>query len=213
MRLDDLMNELFYARLQLSREELKQRISNALRQMNYSDRAINAVCVKVNPFDTEPEIEIEEIFYEEFAVRALRPQGFTHPVGGELILKSCSARAALLDINRAMTQNSSEEVAIWTNANDEVIAIDGAPAIAVFDDEIRFSNSGSGVEFDLAYEAMLNAPQNVTRAPIHTSDLSQAKEVMGIDHRGIVLLNSYDEHYYMDLTALRIAAEVAEREG
>lgn len=212
LRLDALMNELFFAHLSISREELRKRICSELQSRGYSPRAINAVCVKIEPFRAEPTIEIEEIFYERFALRAIRPKGFIYRVGGDLILEKSSAREALLELNRSMARATDDSVAIWENEKGEIVAIDGASVIAVFDDEIRFSTSGNGVEFDLAFNAMVESVPNVTRGPIFEADLTQAKEILAIDHRGIAVLESFDDHYYMDITAIRIAEKVAEAE-
>ena len=212
LHLDALMNKLFYTHLNFSRKELRDRICHALQMRNYSPTAINAIYVKVAPYATEPEIEIEEIFYESFSLRALRPQGYICPVGCDLIMENSSAREALIDLNRTMAQITQDDVAIWVNSKDEIIAIDGASVIAVFDDEVRFSSHGSGVMYNVAYKAMLESEERVTCAPIYTSELSLAKEIMCIDHRGIMVLESFDDHFYIDIVASKIAKRVNESE-
>lgn len=212
LHLDKLMNKHFYTHLNFSREELRRRICHELQKGNYSPTAINAVYVRVSPYTTEPEIEIEEIYYETFSIRALRPQGYVCPVGSDLILENNSVREALIDLNRTMAQITQDDVAIWVNRKDEIVAIDGASVIAVFEDEIRFSSSGNGVKFNLAYNAMMECEEDVTRGPIYTSELSRAKEIMSIDHRGIMVLESFDDHFYIDIVAGKIAAKVNEAE-
>ena len=213
LRLDAVMNRLFYTHLNISREELRSRIRRELQSRNYVSSAINAVCVKIDPLDSNIYIDIEEIYYEAFSVRAIRPGGYICNMGGELIMERTSARDALIDINRTMAQITDGDAAIWTDSEGTIQAIDGASVIAVFEDEIRFAASGNGVEFDLAYNAMLETPYTVTRGTLSIDELSYAKEVMGIDHRGIVVLESFNGHYYIDLTAIKIALRVAEVEG
>ena len=212
LHLDELMNKLFYTHLSFSREELRHLIRHELQMRNYSPSAINAIYVKVTPYTKEPKIEIEEIFYESFAIRALRPRGYICPVGCDLIMENSSAREALIDLNRTMAQITQDDVAIWVNSQEEIVAIDGASVIAVFDDEVRFSSSGNGVKFNVAYNSMLNSGERVTCAPIYTSELSQAKEILGIDHRGIMVLESFDDHFYIDIVASKIAMKVDEAE-
>jgi hypothetical protein len=194
------------------REMLRQRIVEQLKREGYYSTATNAVCVKIPPHGNEPIIDIEEIFYNDFALRAVRPQGYTQSASGELILQNTSARMALIEFNRMESQAADEGVAIWVNDQKEVLAIDGAAAVAVFDNEIRFSNFGNSVEFEVVYDKLSSVRKNVTRGSIFEEDLKQAKEVLGIDYRGIVALESFSSHHYMDITAEKIISLVNEAE-
>jgi hypothetical protein len=93
-----------------------------------------------------------------------------------------------------------------------VLAIDGAAVIAVFDDEIRFSRLGGGVEFEIAYNAASNIRKNVTKEEILLSDLTSAKELLCIDHRGITAIEAYESHHFMDITASKLAAAITAKE-
>ncbi len=211
-RLEELSRSILMLPLPISQEELRKSIVARLKQEGYTSSATNAVCVRINPQSSTPEIIIEEIMYDCFALRAIRPQGYAFGMRGEVILQNTSVRQALLEFNRTLSQINDEGVAVWINEQEEVVAIDGASVIAVFEDEIRFSTRGSGVEAELAYKALSDATDNVTRGSIFVADLAKAKEVLGIDHRGIVALEKFGERRYMDITAEKIAACVDEAE-
>ena len=101
---------------------------------------------------------------------------------------------------------------LWVDELNEVVAIDGSSVIAVFDDDIRFSRLGSGVEFDLAYNAVKEMKRNLSKDKILLEELKQAKELLYIDYRGISAVKSFDDTVYMDITATKIAGKIAERE-
>lgn len=212
-RLEALSQQLFHRPLALSRNKLKELIAATLRAERHSARTMNVACVHS---DENGAISVEgvEMIYNSFSLRALRPQGFICRLSGELLTSNTTAKEALLNINRAMAQINDDGVAIWVNEQNELLAIDGAPIIAVFDDEIRFSVYGSGVERDLALKNIdkLNRNINITTSAILLSELPAAKEILYIDHRGITALNGFEEHRYMDITAEKIANIVAENE-
>lgn len=101
---------------------------------------------------------------------------------------------------------------MWTTEQNEVVAIDGASVVAVFDDEILFSECGRGVEFELLYGVATKQYRRVTKAPLMLSDLKRAKELLFVDCRGITAIDSWDNHYYMDLTATLLASQIAKGE-
>lgn len=193
----------------ITREKVRAQIAEKLKKAGYAPTATNAVCVIVPAF-SEPKIEIEEIFYDSFALRALHHQGFRYNVSNGLVSGNTSVRMAILNFNRLKAQIADEGVAVWINEKREVLAVDGASVIAVFEDEIRFSSHGNGVEFEMAYEKVSAARKNVTRGTIYEEDLLRAKEILGIDYRGIVALYSFEEHRYMDIIAEKIAEIMSE---
>ena len=211
-RLEELSRSVFMLPLATSREEMKRMITSKLKSAGYTSTATNAVCVKIDPLSDSPHIEIEEIMYDTFALRAIRPQGVPFSVGQNTISENTSAREALIEFNRTTSHVTDEGVAVWINEDDEVVAIDGASVIAVFEDEIRFSGRCLGFESELAYQILSEKANNVTRGTIHRSEVATAKELLGIDHRGILALDRFDSCYYMDITAEKIAALVAEVE-
>ena len=111
-------------------------------------------------------------------------------------------------MNRTMGQIADEGVALWANELGELLAIDGSPVIAVFDDEIRFSRMGSGVEFDLAYNAVCKMGRNASKHEIRLEELAEAKELLYIDHRGISAVANYGTTVYMDIIAAKIADNI-----
>ena len=197
----------------LSRKELLEDIRTALKRKGYSGDAVNAVCLKYDLSTAKTTIDIEEIFYKTFSVRAMRPKGEFLYTDGKPLVEQTSVRRAMCEYNRLMAQKSGDYVALWINSEGELYALDGASVVVVFDDEIRFSSLGSGVEFELAYKAMAKRSVKVSKGPITVEELAGAKEVLGIDHRGIVALEAIDSHYYMDVTARIIADEVAALEA
>ena len=205
--------QIFPIEDRLPREVLRQHIVEKLKRAGYAPTATNAICVKIPPFGKEPEIEVEEIFYNDFALRAVHPQGHILYVNGEFITHNTSARMAHIDFERTISQDADEGVAIWVNDKKEVIAIDGAAAVAVFDNEIRFSNFGNSVEFEVVYDKLSSVRKNVTRGSIYEADLTRAKEVLGIDYRGIVAIESFDMVSYTDITAEKIASIVNSAEA
>lgn len=205
--------QIFPIEERLPREMLRQRIVEQLRRAGYASTATNAICVKIPPFGKEPEIEVEEIFYNDFALRAVHPQGHILYVNGELITHNTSARMAHIDFERTISQDADDGVAIWVNDKKEVIAIDGADVVAVFDDKIIFSSHSNSIECEMVYERVAATRRNVLRGSLFEEDLKQAKEVLGIDYRGIVALKSFSSHHYMNITAEKIASIVNSAEA
>ncbi|MBO4936486.1 MAG: hypothetical protein J6C94_06910 [Alistipes sp.] len=210
-RMTALSEELFCAPFDCSSEKLAERIGEALRMGGCSPRTENAVCVR--RYDSgEIVVEAVEMIYNSFSLRALRPEGYICRVSGELLTKNTSAKEAMLELNRTTAQIADKGVAIWTNDSGEVVAIDGAAVIAVFEDEIRFSQCGSGVEFELARKELKSRSRKVTTAPIQIEELPKIKELLGIDYRGVTAIEGYGAHHYMDITAEKIAHLVATAE-
>ena len=211
-RLEELADSLFSNGTNLDKEVLCNRIAEALLNYGYSSNTTNAVCLIYHDNGCI-EVETIEHLYNTFSLRALRPQGFIVQVSGELIVQNTSAKMALLELNHATAQIADMGVPIWVNDSGEVIAIDGSPVVAVFDNEIRFSQSGESVEFELAYSATKSIKRAVTKGAIMIEELSSAKELLAIDYRGITAITCYGEHLYMDITAERIAKRMASIEG
>ena len=119
----------------------------------------------------------------------------------------------MLELNRTMGQVADEGVALWADEQGEVLAIDGSPVVAVFEDEIRFSRVGSGVEFDLAYNALSKGRRKVCKGAIRVEELHEAKELLAIGYEGVTAISHYDGKIYMDILAEKIASMVAEEEN
>ncbi len=209
-RLEELSRALFLAPLAIGREELRKAIAEKLRSGGYSKSATNAVNIKCHD-NGAIEIECVEMLYNHFSLRALAPQGFLTRVSGELIMQNTSAKVALLELNHATAQIANEGVPVWVNELGEVIAIEGAPIIAVFENEIRFSEHCQNVESTLALKATKLSHRNITQGIVYLSELQQAKEILYIDYRGITALSEWNGHRYMDISAERIARTVAEQ--
>jgi branched-subunit amino acid aminotransferase/4-amino-4-deoxychorismate lyase len=206
-RLDALARKLFFAPLAIEREALQRMIAECLRGANCSQHTINAVYVRYTS-NKEVEVECVDTLYDEFSLRALRPHLFVCRVSGELLTDNTSAKEALLELNRTIALASEQGVALWVNEQDEVLAIDGAAVVAVFDDEVRFSRMGSGVEFDLAYNAVCKMGRNASKQEIRLEELAEAKELLYIDHRGISAVANYGATVYMDIIAAKIADNI-----
>lgn len=212
MRLDALSRKLLFCPLSITQEELRKRISEKLCADGFSPNTKNAVCVRYFSDDTLL-IEGVEIWYNSFSLRALRPECHICRLSGELLTLNTSAKDSILEFNRSTAHLSNNGVAIWADEQGEVISIDGAPAIAIFEGEVRFSRLGTGVEFDLAYIAAKKIRRNVTKGEIMVDELRNAKELLYIDYRGITALEGFEQHRYMDITAEKIASEIAENES
>lgn len=212
VRLDLLSHRHFLSPFGLDGKALAGEIGKALRQGGYSERRTNAVKV-LRYIDGRVEIECVEMLYDNFSLRAVRPQGYFRHLAGDVVVEQTSVKDAALAFDHATAEISDEGVAIWMSDMGEVKAIDGALVVAVFEDEIRFSHSGSSVEFELAYRAVQGGKRSVVRAEISHEDMLRAKEVFYIDYRGVTALLSCNGHFYMDIVAERTARQMAEAEG
>ena len=210
-RLDALSRRLFLAPIGISPEALRQDIAKALQQGGCSPRTANVVYVRCDN-DGNVSVESVELLYNKFSLRALHPQGYICRASGELLLENSSAKESLVELNRAIAQISDEGVAIWIDEQGELLAIDGAPVVAVFEDEIRFSRMGDGVEFDIAYSVAADIKRTTIKGAIMADELRNAKELFCVDYRGVTALHSFDSHRYMDIIAEKIAARVADVE-
>lgn len=197
--------------LNISREELQRAIEEALRKERFSPTVMNAVEVRYFN-DGELDVEPREILYNDFSLRAIHPSAYLCRVSGDIILGNTSAKMALIEFNRSTAQSTERSVAMWVDDNDEVLAIDGAPVIALFEDEVRFSRKGDGVEFDLAYDVISKMRGDVSRGAIYIEDLSEVKELLFIGYEGVSAVKSYTSIPYMDISAEMIAAKIAEME-
>lgn len=211
-RLDALARGYFFAPLKISLQELYQAIIEALRGGQFSPSMMNVVYVQYCA-DGSVEVRAEWTIYNSFSLRALHPQSYLCRVSGELITNNTSVRASHVEFHQTTALATNRGVAIWATEQDEVVAIDGAPVIAVFEDEVRFLESGSGVEFELAYQVATKLKHNVVRGVVKVEDLPRAKELLYVDYRGVTALQQlYDSTLYMDITAEKIAARIAEME-
>lgn len=214
-RLEEAARQLLSLSWHIDCKELRERIATALREGGCSSLVANAVKVSFNS-DAEVDITAEELLYNQFSIRALRPRicGIEVVANGSSLLKNCSAKDALLELHRAknLRHDNPNNSTIWITEQDEVVAIDGAPLIAVFEDETTFSEQGNSVEFELAFNAALTKNLNPRRGKILLSELIRAKELLAIDHRGITAIESWRDHYYMDITASLIATQIAKNE-
>ena len=127
-------------------------------------------------------------------------------------MRNTSAKESLLEIERSRAVATDRSVAMWRSEEGEIVAIDGAPVVAVFDDEIRFSRAGEGVEFDIAFGVAEIGHRRVTRGAIMEADLLSAKEVFTVDYRGITSVSSFASRAYMDIVAEKLARQVADTE-
>lgn len=198
--------------LKLSREELKEAISKALHKGRFSPTMMNVV--ELRYYDSGAlEVEAKEIIYKKFSLRALHPQAYLCRVSGDILLDNTSAKAALVELNRTTAQASELGVALWADEHGEVLAIDGAPVIAIFEDEIRFSQKGDGVEFEHAFEVVTNMGRNATRGAINLEELREVKELLFIGHEGLSALHCFESYVFMDIAAEKIASKIAEAEA
>ena len=211
-RLKELTEKYFSATPIASQEEVQKAIVQALQERRCSTSAMNYVCIRSFD-DSTIEVDADWMMYDRFSLRAIHPQVYLCPVSGDILTDNTSAKRALVSFNKDSALIDERGVAVWVSEQNEVLAIDGSPVIAVFDDEIRFSDKGKGVEFDLAYEALSSSNSRVTKGAIVVDELLKAKELLFIDHRGVTAVMQWlDKVSYIDLTAERIASLIAEKE-
>ena len=208
--LKELAQRMLHTPLKVDRNSLKAEIAETLRRNRYSERVTNSVkvCFDANEITIT---SIEEVLYNDFAVRAIRPTigDIERVAKGSSLLENCSAKEAMREwhYTRNLQLDYPNSLTIWATNEDEVVAIDGSPVIAVFEGEIRFAEGCSGVEFDLAYE-VASRGRNARRASLMLSELAQAKELLFVDHRGITAIESWGERLYMDITASHLASMI-----
>ena len=211
MHLDTLSRKIFGTPLSVGAEVLREAVAEEVQRSGLSSLMENAVEVRISE-EGELEVEAIELIYNNFSLRALHPEGAIHNLSGELITENTSAKKAIVELLDSTARHSNKKSSIWVNDNEEVIAIDGAPAVVVFDDEIRFSRIGEGVEFELAKRVTSLHNRKITTAEIRLDDIYRAKELFSIDYRGILALEKVGNHLYMDIVAEKIAGQVARSE-
>lgn len=209
-RLDALARKHLLRPFSVERDELCRLIGEKLRSGHFSAKNNNAVYVRYDS-NGVAEVECVDTLYNEFSLRALRPRLFVCRLSGELLTDNTSAKEALLELNRTVALTSEQGVALWANEQGEVLAIDGADVIAIFEDEIRFSSTES-VEAALAYDVTKSIGRKVSKEPILLDEIAQAKELLFIDYRGITAIEAIDTHYLMDITASKLATKIVEKE-
>jgi branched-subunit amino acid aminotransferase/4-amino-4-deoxychorismate lyase len=211
-RLEELATTYFSEPLKASPQELQRAIAESLQHEKCSTTTMNVVYVQYFS-DGTIKVKSDWSIYNSFSLRALRPHSYLRRVSGTIITDNTSAKESIVEFDRDSALIADKGVAIWANERDEVIAIDGAPVVAVFEEEIRFSQTGKGVEFDLAYEIVSSNKHNVSKGVITLEELPKAKEILFIDHRGVTAVQLlYDLTIYMDITAEKIASQIAEAE-
>ena len=218
--LDALAITYFASPLKISQQELKTAIKEQLRKDKLLPTTMNVVCIKYFA-DGTFDIETNYMIYDSFSLRVLHPQAHLYRLSGDILLDNTSAKETLLEFNRTSLHAlySNNDVAIWADEHDEVIAIDGSSVVAVFEDEVRFSRKGRGVEFDLAYDLLSATREGVTKGEIRVEELPKAKELLYINHEGVAAVQLYESdtkpgkcHIYMDILAEKIANKIAEAE-
>ena len=207
-----LSEQIFGSRIFLGWEELMVKIATVIDSERLSQHAIHAVELRLYP-SGETEIVTEKAFYlEPFPLRAIRPVAKPYRVTSDLLLAPTSARDALLDLCKSESALPSESIAMWIDHNNEITAIDGASVVAVTDDEVIFSQHGRGIEFDLAKSAMEKTSHHVVQGAIPYDNVRRYKEILYIDHRGVVALGSIEGHQLSNIIAERIVQEVKKLE-
>ena len=212
-RLEALSAKYFTEPISFPPQYVRESIISDAKRRHLSSTGMN--CALVMLFhDGAIHIQTEWMMYDRFSLRALHPNCYPVCISGEIILDNTSVKEQLLGFQYVCTsEDNKNDVAIWHNEQGEVLAIDGAPVVAVFEDEIIFSNYGQSVEFDLAYELLSKERSNVSKGVIKLEELPSAKELLFIDHRGVTAVNRlYDSTIYMDITADKIASLIAEEE-
>lgn len=217
-RLDALSCIYFGNPINISQAELRNAIVAEFRKSRFSESLINLAFVKCLP-EGQVEVKVSGIIYNEFSLRAIRPHAYICRIGGRMLTDNTSAKEGVMEFNQNTTDISNGGVALWVTEQEEVVAIDGASVIGVFDDEICFSQSGQGVEFDLAYTAAKGMKRNVTKRAIMLDELPKMKELLYIDYRGITAVQLYYPYpqldkasIYMDITAERLAKQISKIE-
>lgn len=197
--------------LTIGEEELRRRIESTLRFAGCASDHINAVQVRCYA-DGDVQVEAVEMLYDGFALRAMRPYAYLTGLAGETLLKDSSAKEAMVALNRAMGEAVDQGVAIWVDSDGEVVAIDGGAVVAVFDDEVRFSSAGEGVEFEYAYSVVKDERRRITRSAIKVEDLERATELLLLDYRGITAVSLCNERLYFDIYAEKMARQLSDSE-
>lgn len=205
--------QIFGAAIQLDEEELKLKIAEYILTERLSQHATHAIEVRLY---ANKEVEVvgqETLYLEPFPLRAIRPVATPHYITSDLALAPTSARDALLDICRTQSKLPSESIAMWIDHNNEITAIDGSPVVAVTNKEVIISRLGRSVEIELVERALSKTLHRTRRDAILYDNIEQYKELLYIDHRGIVALASIEGRPLSNIVAERIAKEVKKLEN
>ena len=210
--IEALAEQIFHRQITLNIDEVRSKIAAAITRERLSQHAIHAVELRLYP-SGEIEAVTESAFYlEAFPLRAIRPVATPYRITSDLLLAPTSARDALLDICKSESALPSESISMWIDHNNEITAIDGASVVAVTQDEVIFSQLGKGVEFELALRAIEKTSHRVVRGEILYNNAHDYKELLYIDHRGVVALDSIEGRQLSNIVAERIVQEVKKLE-
>lgn len=187
---------------------LNAQIRAALLNEGFSKGGTHAVEVRLYSCGDILVTPLESLYLESFPLRAIRPSATPQHLTGELLLAPTSAKEAMLAICHTAKLLPSQDIPMWIDHNNEITAIDGAPVIAVMENEIILSHLGDSVEFELAEQALANTTHPMRRGFISCNELPLVKELLYIDHRGITALNDIEGRQLSNIVAERIAKEV-----
>lgn len=212
-RLEALCAKYFTEPISFPSQYVRESIIADMEKRHRSTSGMNCALIRLF-HDGAIHFQSEWTMYDKFSLRALRPNCYPICVSGEVLTDNTSVKELLIGFHHVCSdENHKNDVAIWHNEQGEVLAIDGAAAIAVFEEDIIFSNYGQGVEFDLAFELLTKSRNDVSKGVIKLEDLPKAKELLFIDHRGVTAVQRLDDStIYMDITAEKIASLIAEAE-
>ena len=212
-RLEGWSERIFGDRIDLDEGSMADRIRESLLDEHLSMSGTHAVEVRLYPAGNIEVRPLDNIYLEPFPLRAIRPTTTVKHLAGDMLLAPTSAKEALLDICRIGKGLPSQNIPMWLNPHNEIIAIDGAAVVAVTDDEILLSQAGYDIEFELAEIVLAKTRHKIRRAAISYDDIDLFKEIVYIDYRGVAALESIGERPLGNIVAERIAKEVQKLEN
>ena len=205
--------KIFDVEITLNASAIERQISEKLIAERMSPNTTHAVELRLYPSQEVDVVVKKTLYLEPFPLRAIRPIATPHRLSGNLMFAPTSARKALLDICQTSAKLPSESISMWIDNFNEIVTIDGASVVAVTDEEIIFSHLGEGAEFELAEQAMSKTSHSVRRGAILYDDICLFKELLYIDYRGVVALDSIAGRQLSNIIAERIAKEVKKLEN
>ena len=202
--------DLFDKPISLTEKTVCNACEELLYRGGYSSQAIHIVELRVWQSGKFAMRVIETSLYKGFALRVMRPKATVIEHCNYPFSQPTSAAIAMTDFLRLMALKNQCQVAICTDKNMVITAVDGATPIVVHGTAITISNSVISVYSNIVISALKKLPNHtVTIRPITLTEALSADELFYVDSRGITAVGSLNSTHYSDSIAYAAAKNIA----
>lgn len=189
--------------------ECREAISLVLRINNYPAHSCNTVMVRAYAHGNWTVEATGTLLYDRLGIRALHPEGkqlLSQPVLAGL---ATSSALASHEMSRTWAQCHHYGVALETDSEGNILAVDGGQSIGVKDGALIIPHPVYSVEMTLLMKAAHKAGRRIIcHEPLRMDSLEELRELWGIDHRGIIAVQSVGEKFFTDITATVLASKL-----